>query len=190
MPKYAGAKTPKYKVGDKVLFDNVGILYTQKAFGTILQVEEIYGQFSYLFEIGPRRRYLLSEEHIIDKMQEGGIVPDSAVVPAGKKLRDWISEKDSNTDLREAIEAHLKGQQETPTNDPVNHPNHYTQGGIECIDALEAATIHLAGWKATLTYQVMKYLWRWDGKGKPLEDLKKARFYLDRLIAKVEKEEK
>ena len=83
-------------------------------------------------------------------------------------------------------EAVAKTVKEQLASDPVNHPKHYTQGGIECIDALEAATINLTGWMATLTYQIMKYMWRWNEKGKPLEDLKKARFYLDRLIQKVE----
>lgn len=69
--------------------------------------------------------------------------------------------------------------------DPVNHPNHYTSGGIECIDALEASMtpVEYAGF---LKGQVFKYIWRYRLKGKPSEDLKKARFYLDRLIQIVE----
>ena len=72
--------------------------------------------------------------------------------------------------------------------DPVNHPNHYTSGGIECLDALEASMspIEYAGF---LKGQVFKYIWRYRLKGKPLEDLKKARFYLDRLIQITEREE-
>lgn len=72
--------------------------------------------------------------------------------------------------------------------DMVNHPSHYTSGGIECIDALEsAASCHEDPVNAGLTWQVMKYLWRWPLKN-GLEDLKKAEWYLDRLIAKIEKE--
>ena len=72
--------------------------------------------------------------------------------------------------------------------DPVNHPNHYTSGGIECIDALEASMspIEYAGF---LKGQVFKYIWRYRLKGKPSEDLKKASYYLDRLIQITEKEE-
>lgn len=72
--------------------------------------------------------------------------------------------------------------------DPVNHPNHYTSGGIECIDAIKASMtpIEYAGF---LKGQVLKYAWRYRLKGKPVEDLKKARFYLDRLIQETEKEE-
>jgi hypothetical protein len=68
--------------------------------------------------------------------------------------------------------------------DAVHHPPHYTQGAVECIDALEAATTGLVGVEAVCTAAVIKYLWRWKRKG-GLEDLQKARWYLDRLIGKV-----
>lgn len=48
--------------------------------------------------------------------------------------------------------------------DNVNHPKHYTQGGIECIDALAAATINLQGLEAVCTANAIKYLWRWKSK--------------------------
>lgn len=80
--------------------------------------------------------------------------------------------------------------------DNVDHPSHYTSGGIECIDAMKAM---LAGYEqakiATKFYwhflsgQVLKYLWRWPLKERPLQDLKKARWYLDRLIDDVEKQD-
>lgn len=71
--------------------------------------------------------------------------------------------------------------------DPVNHASHYNDGAIECIDALEASMtpIEYAGF---LKGQVLKYIWRYRLKGKPVEDLKKARYYLDRLIQITEKE--
>lgn len=68
--------------------------------------------------------------------------------------------------------------------DSVNHPAHYTAGGVECIDAIEAA-IGPLGSEAFLTGQVIKYMWRWKLKN-GAEDLKKARWYLDRLIKNVE----
>lgn len=72
----------------------------------------------------------------------------------------------------------------------VNRPSHYTMGGIECIDAIEAAIGHHEDpVEAFLTGQVMKYIWRWPHKANPLEDLKKARWYLERLIAHREKKE-
>lgn len=82
------------------------------------------------------------------------------------------------------------------TPDNVDHPSHYTSGGIECIDAMKAM---LAGYEqakiATKFYwhflsgQVLKYLWRWPLKERPLQDLKKARWYLDRLIGDVENQD-
>ncbi|QCT03313.1 RNA polymerase, sigma 28 subunit, FliA/WhiG subfamily [Paenibacillus algicola] len=65
--------------------------------------------------------------------------------------------------------------------DPVNHPLHYTRGGIECIDAIEAATAGLSGSEAYITGAVIKYLWRWKWKN-GREDLQKAAWYIDRLI--------
>lgn len=70
--------------------------------------------------------------------------------------------------------------------DMVNHPPHYTQGGVECIDAIEASMSpeEFAGF---LKGQVVKYMWRFEKKWNPVEDLKKASFYLERLIGYMEK---
>lgn len=54
----------------------------------------------------------------------------------------------------------------------VNHPPHYNAGGIECIDALEAATSGLQGIEAFCTANAIKYLWRWKLKNGE-EDLKR-----------------
>ena len=67
--------------------------------------------------------------------------------------------------------------------DMVNNPPHYNQAGIECIQAISAATDE--GFKYYLQGNVMKYLWRFDYKDKPLEDLQQAKWYLDRLIEEV-----
>jgi len=74
----------------------------------------------------------------------------------------------------------------TYMNDPVNHPAHYTAGGVECIDAITAAlACQIDPVSAWLTGQVIKYLWRWPQKN-GAEDLRKARWYLERLIAHEE----
>ena len=64
--------------------------------------------------------------------------------------------------------------------DIINKPPHYTKGKIECIEAIDAAL----GDHATSYYKgnVIKYLWRADYKG-GLDDLKKAKWYLDRAVA-------
>lgn len=67
----------------------------------------------------------------------------------------------------------------------VNHPSHYTQGGIECIDALKAATVSKTGIEAVCTANAIKYLWRYEEKN-GIEDVKKARWYIDRLIKELE----
>lgn len=68
--------------------------------------------------------------------------------------------------------------------DAVNNPPHYNRSGIECIDAIEAATDE--GYEYYLQGNILKYLWRYRYKSKPIEDLQKARFYLDRLISVLE----
>lgn len=68
-----------------------------------------------------------------------------------------------------------------PPDDKVNHPSHYTAGKVECIDALEAATTGLTGIEAVCTANAIKYLWRWKFKGGQ-EDLRKARWYINRLL--------
>lgn len=66
--------------------------------------------------------------------------------------------------------------------DAVNHPNHYNQGGIECFDALESA-LGEDGFEGFLVGNVINYLWRYKHKN-GLEDLKKARVCLNKLIEK------
>jgi hypothetical protein len=70
-----------------------------------------------------------------------------------------------------------------PTTDNVNHPAHYKVGGIETIDYIEAMGLgyHLGN--------VVKYIARADTKGNREEDLLKARWYLNREIAKFSKEQ-
>ena len=79
---------------------------------------------------------------------------------------------------------------ETPkpetVNDNVNHPSHYTQGSIECIDAIEAS-MEPAEFRGAMKANIIKYLWRYEYKN-GLEDLKKARFYLERMITSYEKD--
>ena len=65
--------------------------------------------------------------------------------------------------------------------DMVNHPPHYKAGGIETIDFIEAKNL---GYNLG---NVVKYVSRADLKGNKLEDLQKARWYLDRAIASINK---
>lgn len=66
--------------------------------------------------------------------------------------------------------------------DAVNHPSHYRTGKYECIDVIE-------DWNLSFhEANAVKYICRAEHKGKEIEDLKKARWYLDRAIALREKE--
>lgn len=77
---------------------------------------------------------------------------------------------------------------ETKERDNVNHPQHYTAGGIECIDAIRAS-LGLEEFADYCKGNVMKYVWRYRHKA-GIEDLKKARVYLDWMIDAEEKAEK
>ena len=72
-----------------------------------------------------------------------------------------------------------KPTEEKGDGDMVNHPPHYNQHGIECIDAIQACTGD--GFKYYLQGNILKYLWRYDYKN-GVEDLKKAHWYLNKLI--------
>ena len=69
--------------------------------------------------------------------------------------------------------------------DMVNHPQHYTQGNIECIDALKAATVGKRGIEAVCVANVVKYLWRYEEKN-GIEDVRKAKWYIERLLMELE----
>lgn len=71
------------------------------------------------------------------------------------------------------------------TADMINHPPHYSAGNIECIDAIAEATRNLTGILAVCTGNAIKYLWRWSMKG-GVEDLKKANWYINRMIKELE----
>ena len=71
----------------------------------------------------------------------------------------------------------------------VAHPAHYqTSNGLETIDVMEAFTEDMVGYEAVCTSNVLKYICRWKKKN-GIEDLKKAEWYLKRLIEHIESSE-
>lgn len=70
--------------------------------------------------------------------------------------------------------------------DPVNHPAHYTQGDARCsqcghpIECIDVAEGH-----GFCSGNAIKYIWRHPYKGTPIEDLEKARWYIDREIERL-----
>lgn len=89
---------------------------------------------------------------------------------------DDVAEADDEADLNECI-----GQDF----DVVNHPSHYNKGRIECIDAIDSATVGKSGIEAVCVANVIKYLFRYEEKN-GLEDVKKAQWYLNKLISELE----
>lgn len=127
----------------------------------------------------PRSRYIaigkvhLLTEHQLDLVNEHGAYEHYTLEP---------------DDEIEIISKYKK--EDTESVDMVNHPPHYqSKNGIEVIDVIEAFTEGLEGGEATNTGNVIKYILRWKKKKNPLEDLKKARWYIDRLIKIVEAKE-
>ena len=71
--------------------------------------------------------------------------------------------------------------------DNVEHPKHYTNGNIECIDAMISAF----GKEAVMIYcrvNAFKYIWRSDLKGR-IEDIQKAAWYLKKYLELAEEEQ-
>lgn len=93
-----------------------------------------------------------------------------------EQVRDDAAEADDEADLNECI-----GQDV----DVVNHPSHYTKGRIECIDAIDSATVGKTGIEAVAVANIIKYLWRYEEKG-GLESVRKAQWDLNKLISELE----
>ena len=87
-------------------------------------------------------------------------------------------------EMLEKVEENEKAAKEAYGNvDMVNSPSHYNQSGIECIAAIQAALG--PNFKYYLQGNIMKYLWRYRYKN-GIEDVKKAQWYLNKLIEEVE----
>ena len=70
--------------------------------------------------------------------------------------------------------------------DLVNHPSHYTQGSIECIDAIESA-LTPEEYRGYLKGNILKYIWRQRYKG-GAESVEKAKWYTERLLINLKRE--
>ena len=98
--------------------------------------------------------------------------------PAEKEAEE-ISLDDCTTDLDWGLDWDKE--------DMVGAPYHYNTGNIECIEAIEESMSSVA-YKGYLKGNCMKYLWRYDYKGKQVEDLQKAGWYLNKLTDMVTEE--
>ena len=97
---------------------------------------------------------------------------------------DYITEQleEAKKKLKEELEVKLEKE------DVVNHPKHYTQGEIECIDAIKYINkkLHMKGYEGYCLGNFIKYIWRCNFKN-GWEDIDKAIFYLDKLLAEQTK---
>ena len=117
---------------------------------------------------------------IKNKLKTTGRLPTTPAVPlttittneSFKALLEQVRIKPTNKIRMEAPERMTV----SATPDSVNHPTHYTAGGIETIDFIEAKKLNYN------LGNVIKYLTRADYKGNKLEDLRKAQWYLTREI--------
>lgn len=84
--------------------------------------------------------------------------------------------------LKEELEVKLEKK------DVVNHPKHYTQGEIECIEVIKYINnkLHMEGYEGYCLGNFIKYIWRCNDKN-GWEDIDKAIFYLDELLAEQTK---
>lgn len=165
---------PKFKLGDKVKHINgdVGVVVDSFWTGSASENKKWY--------------YRIQKN------------PCEIVVAAEKKLRPFEVCFKDGADIEEQYAKQVEDEKEPPITNPeipdveglkkliddtvINHPPHYTAGKVECIDALEAATTGLKGIEAVCTANAIKYLWRWKHKN-GVEDLRKAQWYISKLIA-------
>jgi hypothetical protein len=100
---------------------------------------------------------------------------------------NWVFDSTRGTDpLVTADSVDFEDCWNEKNSDAVNSPAHYNYGKVECIEAIEESMTP-DSFKGYLKGNTMKYLWRYERKSNALQDLKKARWYLDKLISQIEK---
>jgi hypothetical protein len=110
-----------------------------------------------------------------------------------KKNQDAIYQEREATKQKTVLEAWMHAAHDEGSElwedelDAVNNPTHYNTGNIECIEAIEESMSSVA-FKGYLKGNCLKYLWRYDYKGKQVEDLQKAGWYLNKLTKMVTEE--
>lgn len=116
----------------------------------------------------------------------GGIDQTQQKKKGKKKMKGNVKESGK-------VSLKIKETSLTSSSDNVNHPSHYASSKIECIDAMEAMVnqdrdylTKLDGHEYYYWQVIFKYIWRFPFKNNSIEDLKKAQWYLHRLIERLE----
>ena len=92
--------------------------------------------------------------------------------------------------LEHALKKEAEKKIEEPKEDMINHPSHYTQGEIECIEAIKYINnkLHTEGYEGYCLGNFIKYIWRCNYKN-GWEDINKAIFYLNELLTEQRKDD-
>lgn len=166
-------ETPvKFKSGDRVQVVGCRGVRQERFtgyFGKVMYINDL-GKYSVLLDVGPQLPF--PQESL--KLVEETPVPKEQIIPLkkSKKAHDLINQTSKNI----------------KKNDTVNSPSHYNQTKIEAIDIIEDVT---AGYQSNVKYHIgnaIKYLIRAPFKNNTVEDLKKAVWYIQRAIEKLEGE--
>ena len=101
---------------------------------------------------------------------------------------DWDALRDKSTGRDNKFQVQWLDEEDVPNEHPVfgkpdmvESPAHYNNGSIECIEAIEAM-LTKDEYIGYLRGNALKYMWRFRYKKKPFEDLRKARWYEERLL--------
>ncbi len=123
----------------------------------------------------------LESKYVYDSTEDYG---KEVTSDAGDFADCWVEPKKGR-----GIDAWMKAAHEEADieTDMVLRPAHYNTGNIECIEAIEESMSSVA-FKGYLKGNCLKYLWRYDYKGKQVEDLQKAGWYLKKLTEMVAQE--
>lgn len=129
-----------------------------------------------------RKEKIETLENFCD-MREECCISDYDICPIRNIVKDCSLLGDVSDDVLDKCLVSIKISDAKP--ETVQHPAHYNQGKVECIDAMAAATVNKRGIEAICVSNVIKYLFRYETKN-GLEDVKKAAWYLNRLIDELE----
>lgn len=166
----------KFNLGDKVRIKSNGVVGIIIARGYNEYLNENDKQQSFEeYQIEADKYYQCNEDEI-------ELITDVTVESLMNKIKEITS---INEDCEKKIK-NVKVEDDENNNDPVNHPSHYTSGKIEVMDFIEDKKLNFA------RGNVIKYVSRAGKKdpNKELEDLKKAMWYLNREVERLEKENK
>jgi len=157
-----------YKVGDEFVIERANSMVVGKKV-TLYEDDGTETPFFYRKDLGMTACYNLDR---VRKIKDADEQDDK--IDAVEDRPDLIVQKEHEWELL----------QQGKEKDAVNHPDHYTQGGIECIDAIKASMSYIE-YLGYLKGNCQKYIWRYRNKGNMRQDLAKAKWYLEELEKEV-----